>query len=130
MGIRGNTITQRRRLATVGAATACAFVLAGCGSADAETESTETPVPHQNFVSRPDLQPVELEFTRGPAWDDAYTASDEYIFLTSDFETETPASAAMIVDANVDPAGLDPPNHHGNDNGHFDLRARQYQADP
>ena len=130
MGIRGNTITQRRRLATVGAATACAFVLAGCGSADAETESTETPVPHQNFVSRPDLQPVELEFTRGPAWDDAYTASDEYIFLTSDFETETPASAAMIVDANGELVWMDPSKQHRNDNGHFDLRVQQYQGEP
>mgnify|MGYP006889689166 CR=1 FL=1 len=56
-------------------------------------------MPHQTFVSRPDLKPPELQFTRGPAWSDEYAESDEYIFLTVDYETETPSSAAMILDA-------------------------------
>ncbi|GAA4105746.1 arylsulfotransferase family protein [Enteractinococcus coprophilus] len=120
---------SRRRLVAVGATAVFALVCAGCGSADAETESDEPPVPHHDFVSRPDLKPPELEFTQGPAWGEEYAESDEYIFLTVDYETETPSSAAMILDATGELVWMDPSKLHVDDTGHFDLRPQQYRGE-
>lgn len=122
-----HTRSSRRRLATLSGSAVLGLVLAACGSADAETESTDPPIPHQDFVSRPDLQPPEFEFTQGPAWSDEYAESEEYFFLTVDYDTATPASAAMILDANGELVWMDPTKRHVNDHGHFDLRPQQYQ---
>ncbi len=105
------------------------LVLAGCGNADAETESTDPPVPHQNFVSRPDLKPSEFGLSQGEAWSDDYLDSDEYIFLTPEYETDTPSSAAVILDATGELVWMDPSKLHVSDNGHFDLRPQQYQGE-
>ncbi|HIY86803.1 MAG TPA: arylsulfotransferase family protein, partial [Candidatus Yaniella excrementavium] len=56
-------------------------------------------------------------------------ADDEYIFLTPNFDTDTPASAAMIVDANGEVVWMDPSGQHDGDAGHFDLRPQEYQGE-
>ena len=133
MNSRATKTTITRRVVTgLTASTAFALGLAGCGAADAEHETdTETQgPPHQTFVSRPDLQPVELQFNQGEAWSEDYANSDEYIFFTPDFETPTPSSAAMILDAAGEVVWMDPSKQHDNDNGHFDLRVQEYQGEP
>ena len=127
MNLQVRPRSDRRWLTSLSGAAVCALIVVGCGSADAETESTDPPVPHQEFVSRPDLQPPEIEFTQGPAWSDEYAESDEYIFLTIDYETDTPSSAAMILDATGELVWMDPSKRHVNDHGHFDLRPQRYQ---
>src|SRR5699024_10363659 len=122
-----HTRSSRRRLATLSGSAVLGLVLAACGSADAETESTDRPMPRQDFVSRPDLQPTKFEITQGPAWSDEYAESEEYFFLTVDYDTATPASAAMILDASGELVWMDPTKRHVNDHGHFDLRPQQYQ---
>lgn len=116
----------RPRLAAVCGTAVLGLVLAACGSADAETESTEPPIPHQKFISRPDLQPPEFEFTQGPAWSEEYAESEQYFFLTVDYDTATPSSAAMILDASGELVWMDPSKRHVNDHGHFDLRPQQH----
>lgn len=101
------------------AVTTLGVTIAGCGDA---------PVPHQSFVSRPDLMPPELDIVRGEAWDEAAT-DDEYIFLTPNFDTDTPSSAAMILDAQGEVVWMDPSGQHDDDAGHFDLRPQQYQGE-
>ena len=84
----------------------------GCGSADRRSPESQQGPPHHSFVSRPDLQPVELEMTQGEAWSDEYADSDEYIFLTPSFDVGAPASAAMILDANGEVVWMDPSKQH------------------
>ena len=91
------------RALSVTAAATLTVVLAGC---------SDTPIPHQEFVSRPDLKPPEFNVTRSDAWD-----------------TDTPASAAMIVDANGEVVWMDPSGQHDGDAGHFDLRPQEYQGE-
>ncbi|WP_343956856.1 arylsulfotransferase family protein [Yaniella flava] len=100
------------------ATTTLSLVLVGCG---------DTPVPHQSFESRPDLMPPEIDMTRGEAWDDEFAESDEYIFVTPNFDTDTPTSAAMILDPTGEVVWMDPSGQHDGDDGHFDLRPQQYQ---
>jgi len=111
-------------LAATGAVVA--LVLTGCSAADAETQGP----PHQTFVSRPDLRPVELQWTQGEAWTEDYADSDEYFFITPDFDVNTPSSAATILDARGEVVWMDPSKQHANDNGHFDLRVQEYQGEP
>ncbi|MDN6358417.1 arylsulfotransferase family protein, partial [Yaniella sp.] len=113
---------QRRisRPLSLTAAATLVVVLAGC---------SDTPIPHQEFVSRPDLKPPEFDVTRGDAWDAESTADDEYIFLTPNFDTDTPSSAAMIVDMNGEVVWMDPSGQHDDDAGHFDLRPQEYQGE-
>ena len=108
------------RALSVTAAATLTVVLAGC---------SDTPIPHQEFVSRPDLKPPEFNVTRSDAWDADAAADDEYIFLTPNFDTDTPASAAMIVDANGEVVWMDPSGQHDGDAGHFDLRPQEYQGE-
>lgn len=121
--------TRSNWAATVSGVALGAVLLTGCGDADAETDSDATPIPHQAFVSRPDLKPPEFDSTRGPAWQDEYADSKDYIFLTPDFDTETPSSAAMIIDVTGELVWMDPSKLHPSDNGHFDLRPQQYQGE-
>lgn len=109
-------VQKLSRLIGVTAAGTLAVLLAGCG---------DTPVEHQSFVSRPDLRPPEFEMTRGEAWDER--SDDEYIFITPNFDTDTPSSAAMILDAEAEVVWMDPSGQHDDDAGHFDLRPQQYQ---
>lgn len=113
---------QRRISRPLGltAAATLVVVLAGC---------SDTPIPHQEFVSRPDLKPPEFDVTRGDAWESESIADDEYIFLTPNFDTDTPASAAMIVDMNGEVVWMDPSGQHDDDAGHFDLRPQEYQGE-
>lgn len=108
--------------------TSCGLVLSGCGSADAESEIQGPP--YQTYVTRPDLQPVEMQWTQGEAWSEDMANSDEYIFMTPDFESASPSSAAMILDATGEVVWMDPSKQHRNDNGHFDLRVQEYQGKP
>lgn len=112
-------------MATLGIA---ALVLTGCGSDNGDYDAQGPP--HQTFVSRPDLQPVELQLTEGEAWSAEYAESDEYVFLTTEFDTATPASAAMIVDATGELVWMDPVKQHINDHGYFDLRVQEYRDEP
>jgi outer membrane protein assembly factor BamB len=112
-------------MATLGIA---ALVLTGCGSDNGDDDAQGPP--HQTFVSRPDLQPVELQLTEGEAWSAEYAESDEYVFLTTEFDTATPASAALIVDATGELVWMDPVKQHINDHGYFDLRVQEYRGEP
>src|SRR5690625_6924945 len=81
---------KHRHLIGFGAVSLLAlWLLGGCGAADAEIEAEDDVQgpSHQTFISRPDLQPVELQFNRGEAWSDEYANSDEYIFIAPDFES-------------------------------------------
>lgn len=123
-------ITNRRMLPGLTATgAAVALVLTGCGAADSEPETEQGP-PHHTFISRPDLEPVEIQRTEGEAWNDDYAASDEYVFITPNFDTDSPSSAAMILDASGEVVWMDPSKQHRNDNGHFDLRVQEYQGEP
>ena len=120
---------HRRAVTALATGSIAALILAGCG-ADNDDEDAQGP-PHHSFVSRPDLQPVALQRTEGEAWSDEYSDFDgEYVFITPGFETDTPASAAMIVDADGETVWIDPVKQHINDHGYFDLRVQQYQGEP
>lgn len=124
---------KHRHLIGFGAVSLLAlWLLGGCGAADAEIEAEDDVQgpSHQTFISRPDLQPVELQFNRGEAWSDEYANSDEYIFIAPDFESLTPDSAAMILDANGELVWMDPSKQHTNDHGHFDVRVQEYRGEP
>ena len=126
MGTRGKTRRPPRRHHTIGAL-GLALLLAGCSTDSAEDEP---PVPHQTFISRPDLKPAELKFTQGPAWEDTYATAEEYVLLTPNFDTETPSSAATILDAAGNIVWMDPSGEHDDDAGHFDLRVQEYRGEP
>lgn len=114
-----------RRFAITGLSV-LALSLTGCDGAS--QDEAEDPVPHTSFVSRPDLKPVEFRLEQGAAWDER--TEGEYIFITPNFDTATPDSAAMILDSDGQVVWMDPSGQHPDDHGHFDLRVQEYQGEP
>src|SRR5690625_7697719 len=118
MGTRGKTRRPPRRHHTIGAL-GLALLLAGCSTDSAEDEP---PVPHQTFISRPDLKPAELKFTQGPAWEDTYATAEEDVLLTPNFGTETPSSAATLLAAAGNIVWPDPSGEHADAARHIESR--------
>jgi len=93
-------------------------------------ESGQQPIPHQVFVSRPDLLPPEVVLTEGPAWSDEYGQSDEFTFLTPNYGSETPSDGAVILDARGELVWMDPSREDVEDDEYFDLRVQEYRGEP
>lgn len=100
------------------------------GSGQEPGGSARTPVPHQEFVSRPDLQPPAVRLTEGPEWSREAARADEYIFLTPNFGTETPSDGAVILDARGELVWMEPSSEQARDDELFDLRVQRYRGDP
>lgn len=113
--------------------TACTVALlvsvSACGT-DGETEDDKEPIPHQDFVSRPDLTPPEVQITQGEAWSSEYENAEEYIFTTPNYGTETPSDGAVIFDSQGELVWMDPSEEDNPDDNHFDLRVQEYQDEP
>lgn len=105
------------------------LALSACLPADGEAEQKQ-PIPHQSFVSRPDLMPPEVKLTEGPAWSEEYAESGEYIFLTPNYGSETPSDGAIILDARGDLVWMEPAEDDDPEDNPFDLRVQEFQGEP
>lgn len=101
----------------------------GAGDA-AGDDGSRKPIPHQEFVSRPDLLPPEVTLTEGPAWSEAYGQSEELTFLTPNYGSETPSDGAVILDARGGLVWMSPSEEEVEDDNYFDLRVQQYRGEP
>ncbi|MCY1159226.1 MAG: arylsulfotransferase family protein [Citricoccus sp.] len=88
------------------------------------------PVPHQSFVSRPDLLPPAVRLTEGPAWSDEHGRAGEFTFLTPNYGSETPSDGAVILDARGELVWMSPSREDVKDDEYFDLRVQEYRGEP
>lgn len=88
------------------------------------------PIPHQSFVSRPDLMPPEVKLTQGPAWSEEYADSGDYIFLSPNYGSETPQDGAIILDSRGELVWMEPAEDDDPEDNPFDLRVQEYQGEP
>ncbi|MGD6978305.1 arylsulfotransferase family protein [Citricoccus zhacaiensis] len=88
------------------------------------------PVPHQDFVSRPDLLPPAVRLTEGPAWSDEHAIAGQFTFLTPNYGTETPSDGAVILDAHGELVWMSPSREDVEDDEYFDLRVQAYRGEP
>lgn len=117
---------RRLRRSAAAATTAIAMLaLAGCGGDDGDESR---PIPHQEFLSRPDLKPPAVEITEGPAWSARRDAADEYIFLSPNYGTPTPQDGSLILDAAGELVWMRPASDEDPDDDPFDLRVQQYDG--
>ncbi|NUL43921.1 ArsR family transcriptional regulator [Cellulosimicrobium funkei] len=100
------------------------------GDSGGGSDADKKPIPHQSFVSRPDLKPPVVEITRGPAWADEYEQSGEFTFLTPNYGSATPSDGSMILDARGDLVWMKPAEDDDPEDNPFDLRVQQYQGEP
>jgi Arylsulfotransferase (ASST) len=118
-------------LAVVAAAAVPACTPAQDGaSGGAAGESGAQPIPHQAFLSRPDLLPPEVALTEGPAWSDEYGQSEELTFLTPNYGSGTPSDGAVILDARGELVWMSPSREDVSDDEYFDLRVQEYRGEP
>ncbi len=99
-------------------------------TADGGAGAEKRPIPHQSFVSRPDLMPPVVEITRGPAWSDEYEQSEEFTFLTPNYGSKTPSDGAVILDASGELVWMSPAEDDDPEDNPFDLRVQEYQGEP
>lgn len=93
-------------------------------------ESGKQPIPHQEFLSRPDLLPPRVMLAEGPAWSDEYGRSEEFTFLTPNYGSETPSDGAVILDAHGELVWMSPTREEVKGDEHFDLRVQRYRGEP
>ncbi|WP_180967342.1 arylsulfotransferase family protein [Zhihengliuella halotolerans] len=99
--------------------------LASCRPADGADDEDKLPVPHQSFVTRPDLAPPEVSITRH-----GDGASEHHVFLTPKFRTDTPVDGAVIVAADGQLVWMRAVDGDEPGNNLFDLRVQEYLGEP
>lgn len=109
--------------AAVGLAVVGALVsVTACSAGDGEDPP---PVPHQEFLSRPDLKPPAVEITEGPAWSEHEPDEDEHVFISPNYGTPTPQDGSMILDSAGELVWMKPASDEDPDDDPFDLRVQQ-----
>ncbi|MFC7402980.1 arylsulfotransferase family protein [Citricoccus sp. GCM10030269] len=121
--------TVRRVLA--GSITGALVVaVSACSVAGDEQDEGKKPIPHQSFVSRPDLLPPEVKITEGEAWSPEYAETDELTFLAPNYGSKTPSDGAMILDAQGELVWMSPASDEDKTDDYFDLRVQEYEGEP
>ncbi|MEV4900643.1 arylsulfotransferase family protein [Citricoccus sp. NPDC055426] len=105
------------------------MILTSSACSAAEEDGTR-PIPHQQFVSRPDLKPPAVQVTHGPAWSDEYGDTDELSFISPNYGSETPSDGSIILDAAGDLVWMRPAEDDDPGDNPFDLRVQQYRGEP
>ncbi|MGM7669337.1 arylsulfotransferase family protein [Microbacterium sp. A93] len=131
MGARQHS--RRGRAARVFGAVAVsgAMILAAssCGLVE-EVLPDKQPIPHQEFVSRPDLKPPAVQITHGPAWTEEYGDTDELTFISPNYGSETPQDGSVILDASGELVWMEPASDEDREDDPFDLRVQEYRGEP
>lgn len=102
---------------------------AACSPAE-DQQDGKRPIPHQQFVSRPDLKPPVVEITHGPAWSDEYGDTAEQTFLSPNYGSATPSDGSIILDAQGELVWMRPAEDDDPEDNPFDLRVQQYRGEP
>lgn len=113
-----------------GAFSGAVLLAASACSPAGDGGSGTQPIPHQQFVSRPDLMPPAVTITHGPAWSEHYGDADELIFLTPNYGSETPQDGSIILDASGELVWMDPAEDDDPGDNSFDLRVQEYRGEP
>ncbi len=132
--------TVRVRRLTAGTATAVlALAAVGCtpsgddgvggGAGEGGAEGQSTPIPHHEFVSRPDLMPPVIQVTRGPAWSADQEQEERLTLITPNYGNPTPSDGATILDATGELVWLSPSDEDDPEDWYFDLRVQEYDGE-
>jgi hypothetical protein len=121
---------RRGWVALLPVAVVAAVVSACMPGPDPGNDPGTQPVPHQSFVSRPDLLPPAVRLTEGPARSDDHRRTDEYTFLTPNYGSETPSDGAVILDDRGELVWMSPSQEDVRDDEYFDLRVQEYRGEP
>lgn len=122
---------RRGALRVLAAAVSGGLILTASACSPAEEQQDgKRPIPHQQFVSRPDLKPPAVRITQGPAWSDEYGDTDELSFISPNYGSETPSDGSIILDAAGELVWMRPAEDDDPEDNPFDLRVQQYRGEP